>query len=608
MSGMAALISLSPMPVNAQDFSDVANTAQKITVRIEGATQGSGVIVRKEGNIYTVLTAWHVIKDVNPNEELAIITSDGKEHQRISGSAQQLGTIDLAKLTFKSSENYKFVTPKSGVNTNSGKKIFVGGFPLATSAVPYRLFRFLEGNVVARADIPISGGYQLLYSNQTLPGMSGGAVLDKDANLIAIHGRGEISINETGVSNVSVKTGTNQGIPIKFFFDQSIAETKRTKNYGDYLALAKSQITEYQQKSDDFYSDKSNRKREKSIQFVRQNIYLIDSAVENAKKAVELEAGFESHLTLGTAYWYKDITLSFTYGEMPKYGSPEEKEWRSAQKNISDNVIKNLNIALEYKPENVDALIYRGSVLEDIETGGGIGDFTRALSVDRDNKKAREKRANAYHGLALAEGGESVTRKQSYLRLSLEDSDVLFREPNNIEPNDYLNRGLVRLELSKTLTRRERGEKIRLLNGACKDATIASKAGVGSFKFIWDSFEKECAKLDDLVNDDTPENTIKIPNSLDPSYEYMTKASSCPKELDTHQCNFLRQINDVKMFTAYTRCEWLKGNISYGKAITLFEDFRLRPGLSEEAYAVIYNEGGIDAKSVNRQAKAWCNL
>ena len=43
--------------------------------------------------------------------------------------------------------------------------------------------------------------------------MSGGAVLDKNSNLIAIHGRGEISINETTISNVSVKTGTNQGIP-----------------------------------------------------------------------------------------------------------------------------------------------------------------------------------------------------------------------------------------------------------------------------------------------------------------------------------------------------------------------------------------------------------
>ena len=32
--------SLSPSQVIAQDFSDIADTAKKITVRIEGATQG----------------------------------------------------------------------------------------------------------------------------------------------------------------------------------------------------------------------------------------------------------------------------------------------------------------------------------------------------------------------------------------------------------------------------------------------------------------------------------------------------------------------------------------------------------------------------------------
>ena len=32
------------------------------TVLIEGATEGSGVLVSKDGNLYTVLTAWHVLK------------------------------------------------------------------------------------------------------------------------------------------------------------------------------------------------------------------------------------------------------------------------------------------------------------------------------------------------------------------------------------------------------------------------------------------------------------------------------------------------------------------------------------------------------------------
>lgn len=58
----------------------VARIAEGITVRIEGATQGSGVLVKKEGNRYTVLTAWHVVEGNRPGEGLAIFTPDEQEH------------------------------------------------------------------------------------------------------------------------------------------------------------------------------------------------------------------------------------------------------------------------------------------------------------------------------------------------------------------------------------------------------------------------------------------------------------------------------------------------------------------------------------------------
>ena len=59
-------------PAVAQDSSAVARIAKAITVRIEGATQGSGVLVKQEGNRYTVLTAWHVVKFKKQREEMAI--------------------------------------------------------------------------------------------------------------------------------------------------------------------------------------------------------------------------------------------------------------------------------------------------------------------------------------------------------------------------------------------------------------------------------------------------------------------------------------------------------------------------------------------------------
>jgi len=38
------------------------------------------VIVKQEGNRYTVLTAWHVVSDSGAEEEVRIYAPDGKQH------------------------------------------------------------------------------------------------------------------------------------------------------------------------------------------------------------------------------------------------------------------------------------------------------------------------------------------------------------------------------------------------------------------------------------------------------------------------------------------------------------------------------------------------
>ena len=156
----------------AQDASAAAaaaRIAEAITVRIEGATQGSGVIVKREGNRYTVLTAWHVVSGNRPGEEVGIYASDGKEHQLEQGSIERLGQVDMAVLSFTSSGSYETARLADVKNISMGSAIFVAGFPLSTSAVPLRLLRFLKGDVIANATVAIPNGYQLLYSNPTLP-------------------------------------------------------------------------------------------------------------------------------------------------------------------------------------------------------------------------------------------------------------------------------------------------------------------------------------------------------------------------------------------------------------------------------------------------------
>ncbi|MFM9157968.1 MAG: tetratricopeptide repeat protein, partial [Dolichospermum sp.] len=61
----------------------------------------------------------------------------------------------------------------------------------------------------------LSDGYDLLYSNITKGGMSGGAVLDTQGRVIGIHGRieGEKSLDFDGAVNL----GQSSGIPISTF-------------------------------------------------------------------------------------------------------------------------------------------------------------------------------------------------------------------------------------------------------------------------------------------------------------------------------------------------------------------------------------------------------
>ncbi|MEB3168528.1 MAG: serine protease, partial [Synechococcaceae cyanobacterium] len=213
ISGAGLLMVASPS--EAQNAEAVARIAQAITVRIEGAgSPGSGVLVQRDGNRYTVLTAWHVVSDQKPGEELAIYTPDGQSHRLEPGSVQRLGQVDLAVLSFSSAKSYGLAILGETTSVPMGSSIYVSGFPLPTSAVPTRLMRFLEGKVVANATVTIPNGYQLLYSNSTLPGMSGGAVLNPLAQLVGIHGQGETDSMMSEQEGVAVKTGTNQAVPI----------------------------------------------------------------------------------------------------------------------------------------------------------------------------------------------------------------------------------------------------------------------------------------------------------------------------------------------------------------------------------------------------------
>ncbi|MDB4659877.1 serine protease, partial [Synechococcus sp. AH-551-C10] len=288
----------------------VAELAEKYTVRLEGATQGSGVLVKKEDKTFTVLTSWHVVKDQNIGEELDIYTQDGTRHSAQAGTIKRIGNIDMAIVKFNSDGQYSIPTINPNAKVRAGSQVYVTGFPLPSTAVPRRLLRFTTGNVIANADIFIPKGYQLLYSNTTYPGMSGGSVLNEDGHLVGIHGQGEIDSMQTQTQGIAIKTGTNQAVPIRYYLEKqgliakTISENSSTDNvprvFENLIVESKSLISKYEDGLEQLDGDYAL-----STEFVRNNQQYLDLAISKAEKALTISRTPEAHLLAGTAYTYK---------------------------------------------------------------------------------------------------------------------------------------------------------------------------------------------------------------------------------------------------------------------------------------------------------------
>jgi tetratricopeptide (TPR) repeat protein len=250
--GAAAIVIVQSQTTLAQDIRTVETIAEQTTVKIEPplGDPGSGVIIGKNGNIYYVLTARHVLDAAKPGEEAYVNTYDGESHPVDTTKIAKLpNNIDLLLLQFQSDRNYPITTiskfnyrlyqnndyENNLFSEDSAKQyVFVSGFPLE---VEERIFArgFLfdnSGTAISYQPDSLSedafGGYELVYTNLTHPGMSGGSILDTQGRLIGIHGRadgrkiGEEDeiireyLDEVG-SPVRIKIGLSLGIPIQTF-------------------------------------------------------------------------------------------------------------------------------------------------------------------------------------------------------------------------------------------------------------------------------------------------------------------------------------------------------------------------------------------------------
>ena len=141
---------------------------------------GSGTLIKRQGQIYTVITNAHVLRADNPPYQIQ--TADGSIYEATAPSLVNKDN-DLALLKFDSKNAYSVAALGDSSNLSDGEKVFVGGF-----ASNSRKFIFTSGQVTLILDKALKGGYQIGYTNNIRKGMSGAPLLNHRGEVIGING------------------------------------------------------------------------------------------------------------------------------------------------------------------------------------------------------------------------------------------------------------------------------------------------------------------------------------------------------------------------------------------------------------------------------------
>ncbi len=199
--GAAATIPLVQTIAVAKSAVEVQKISKQVTVQISDCGFGSGVIIRKEGNTYTVLTVAHAVK----KSGCQVTTPDDSKYP-VAKIVTFPNKVDLAIFTFTSSKTYPVAKLIANSDTvEAGENVYVSGYPVS-SAIRNSIFAFVEGKAIGNSSTKQQEkGYSLIYSNNTLPGHSGGPVWNDKGEVIAIHGQGDVDTKLEKTMNDGVR-------------------------------------------------------------------------------------------------------------------------------------------------------------------------------------------------------------------------------------------------------------------------------------------------------------------------------------------------------------------------------------------------------------------
>lgn len=201
----------------SKKINPIESIAKELAVHLSTTTgNGSGVLIGKEGDTYTVLSAAHVICDIESNVQscqepaaIELTTPDGETYT--SSEVKEFPfQLDLVLIKFRSSFKYPIAKMGESTKIKRGDQLFSSGFTGAEE------WNFYEGKLIANASKKLTpGGHDLLHNANTIPGMSGGGIYNAKGELVCINSQGEKPVSASSC------------VPIAFYreFDPQIEKT-----------------------------------------------------------------------------------------------------------------------------------------------------------------------------------------------------------------------------------------------------------------------------------------------------------------------------------------------------------------------------------------------
>jgi hypothetical protein len=235
LGSVAAVVFFAPAAA-AKSPAEIEQIAKSVSVGIQVLDKdriGSGVIMHRQGNLYTLVTNRHVVCGFGNcdgsrlSKIYRLFTADGQVHQVPKSAVQFLkdaagNSLDLASVQFRSDRTYQVAKVSEPGSLKADDAVYTAG----CSRERGWLFGSGEAQaVVNKRLLGDRGGYTVIYNAKTLPGMSGGGAFDKNGRLVAVHGQGdrftENTQAEVGRSNIvkkeiGSKIGSNRGIPVRW--------------------------------------------------------------------------------------------------------------------------------------------------------------------------------------------------------------------------------------------------------------------------------------------------------------------------------------------------------------------------------------------------------